>query len=112
MLLAVSIGLDRPERWAVTTAGSGRAAIAQAIRHRPDAVLLDVTMPDLDGPATLRALRAEPTTSSIPVVFLTAAATAADRTRLLGLGAAGVIAKPFEPATLGDQLDEALGWPS
>ena len=64
-------------------------------------------MPDLDGPATLRALRAEPDTASIPIVFMTA--DVADEVRLLGLGAAGVIGKPLDLATLGDQLDEALG---
>ncbi len=107
MLLAVGIGLEQPDRWAVTTTSSGRAAIALAAEHRPDAVLLDVTMPDLDGPATLRALRAEPDTASIPIVFMTA--DVADEVRLLGLGAAGVIGKPLDLATLGDQLDEALG---
>ena len=107
MLLAVGIGLEQPDRWAVTTTGSGRAAIALAAEHRPDAVLLDVTMPDLDGPATLRALRSEPDTASIPIVFMTA--VVADEVRLLGLGAAGVIGKPLDLATLGDQLDEALG---
>jgi CheY-like chemotaxis protein len=108
MLLAVGIGLERPDRWAVTTTGSGRAAIVIAAQHRPDAVLLDVTMPDLDGPDTLRALRADPATASIPVVFMTAAI--ADEVRLRALGAAGVIGKPLDLATLGDQLDEALGW--
>ncbi|MEA2384591.1 MAG: hypothetical protein QOH72_4562 [Solirubrobacteraceae bacterium] len=111
MLLAVSLGLDRPDRWAVTTAGSGRDAIALAATQHPDAILLDVMMPDLDGPATLRALRTDTATSSIPVVFLTADGVD-DRVRLLGLGAAGVIAKPFDLALLGDQLDEVLGWQS
>jgi DNA-binding response OmpR family regulator len=112
MLLAVTIGLDRPERWDVTTADSGRAALALAARQRPDVVLLDVTMPDLDGPDTLRALRADADTSSVPIVFLTADADGADRARLLELGAAGVIAKPFDPSALGDQLDKVLGWSS
>jgi CheY-like chemotaxis protein len=110
MLLAVAMGLDRPDRWAVTTVGSGRDAIALAAADRPDAIVLDVTMPDLDGPDTLRALRAEPTTASIPIVFLTADVAA--RARLLDLGAAGVIAKPFDLTLLGDQLEEVLGWPS
>jgi CheY-like chemotaxis protein len=110
MLLAARLGLDRPDRWDVSTAASGQAALALAAESRPDAILLDVTMPDLDGPATLRALREQVSTQDIPVVFLTAAS--ADRALLLSLGAAGVIAKPFDPAALGDQLGEVLGWPT
>jgi CheY-like chemotaxis protein len=82
--------------------------VAQAKAERPDAILLDVVMPDRDGPATLEALRAEPATASIPVVFLTAVTAADEVARLRQLGAAGVLAKPFDPLRLGAALRAVL----
>jgi two-component system, OmpR family, alkaline phosphatase synthesis response regulator PhoP len=67
-------------------------------------------MPGMDGPATLAALRADPVTSEIPVVFLTAKVQASERSRLEGLGVAGVVAKPFDPMTLAQEISAALGW--
>ena len=77
-----------------------------AVTDRPDAILLDVEMPDLDGAATLRALRNRAETYDVPVVFLTAGEAPA----AAGEGPAGVIAKPFAPAELADRVDEVLGW--
>jgi two-component system, OmpR family, alkaline phosphatase synthesis response regulator PhoP len=108
MLAAVRLGLDRVSGWDVATAASGREGVALAARYRPDAILLDVVMPDLDGPGTLEALRAQTSTSATPVVFLTA--DAGQPGRLVELGAAGVIAKPFQPSALAEQLREMLGW--
>lgn len=96
--------------WDVVDAASGEEAVATARSARPDAVMLDVMMPGMDGPATLAALRADPSTAGIPVVFLTAKVQATERRRLEDLGAAGVIAKPFDPTTLADQVAGALGW--
>jgi CheY-like chemotaxis protein len=109
MLEAARIGLDRPSGWRVMTAASGREGIALAAAARPDAILLDFEMPGLDGPGTLEALGEQEATRDIPVVFLTAAADS-DRVRLTALGAAGLIAKPFEPARLAERLSEVLGW--
>jgi CheY-like chemotaxis protein len=108
MLAAVRLGLGRGSGWDVVTAASGREGVAVAARCRPDAILLDVVMPDLDGPGTLQALRAQPSTCRTPAVFLTA--DAEDPGRFMKLGAAGVIAKPFQPSALAGQLREILGW--
>ena len=70
----------------------------------PDLVLLDVMMPQMDGPTTLGKLRELPGGASIPVVFMTARAQGFEQDRFLSLGATGVIAKPFDPMTLARQL--------
>ncbi|HSD59460.1 MAG TPA: response regulator [Burkholderiales bacterium] len=82
----------------------GGEAPAAAIEFAPDLIVLDVMMPDMDGAATLKALRALPATAAIPVVFMTAKAQPEERASLLGLGALGVIVKPFNPLTLPDEL--------
>jgi CheY-like chemotaxis protein len=94
----------------VLTATSGREGLAVAAAQVPDAILLDVMMPDLDGPSTLALLREQETTREIPVVFLTAKVQAADRRRLESLGAAAVLAKPFDPMTLAGDVGRLLGW--
>jgi CheY-like chemotaxis protein len=109
MLQAARIGLDRLTGWRVSTAASGHEGVTLAASGQPDAILLDVVMPELDGPATLRALDDRDETRTIPVVFLTASDDA-DHARLIELGAVGLIAKPFDPGRLGDQLSEVLGW--
>jgi CheY-like chemotaxis protein len=92
----------------VVEASSGPDGLRRAAEEQPDAVLLDVMMPTTDGPQTLAALRADPATASIPVVFLTAKAMASEVERLKAMGAAGVLTKPFDPLRLPDQLREAL----
>ncbi|MDP8909947.1 MAG: response regulator [Chloroflexota bacterium] len=94
--------------WQVLTAASGRQALALAAAHRPDAILLDVMMPELDGPATVVALRDDPATRNIPVVLLTAKVQAADRQRFSQLAISGVLSKPFDPMALPGQLRDAL----
>ena len=96
--------------WQVLQANGGRAALELARRHHPDAVLLDVMMPEMDGPATLRELRADPATSDIPVVLLTAKAMAGERAELAELAVQGVLAKPFDPMRLHVELARLLGW--
>lgn len=104
--------LEMMAGWDVRTASSGAQGLSMAAADPPDAILLDVMMPEMDGPATLARLRAEPATAGVPVVFLTAKAQAAEQRRLAELGAAGVLAKPFDPSLLADQVSRALGWPS
>jgi two-component system alkaline phosphatase synthesis response regulator PhoP len=94
--------------WEVTPASSGREAIAAARVIRPDVILLDVMMPDLDGPATFRLLQADPESRSIPVILLTAKVQAHDRKQFADLGVLGVIAKPFDPLTLADEIGARL----
>jgi diguanylate cyclase (GGDEF)-like protein len=104
-LVQMSLALARME---TLTASSGADGLAKAARERPDAILLDVMMPFMDGPATLRALRADPRTADIPVLFLTASAMIAEVERLESLGVVGILAKPFDPATLGGRVRAAL----
>ena len=75
---------------------------------RPDAVLLDVMMPGLDGPGTLQALRRLPGYEALPVVFITARAQSEEQLRYLAMGAAGVITKPFNPMTLASDFRARL----
>lgn len=104
------IGLTTLSGWDVLTASSGAEGIAQALRRQPDAILLDVMMPDMDGVATLKVLKADAQTQAIPVIFLTAKSKAADRKKLYEAGAQGVINKPFDPTTLASQISGFLGW--
>jgi two-component system alkaline phosphatase synthesis response regulator PhoP len=104
--LSIEVGTD----WRVLSAASGAEGIEIARTEKPDAILLDVMMPMMDGPATLEQLRNDDETRDIPVVFLTAKARPAERDRLAGLSVSGVLAKPFDPLLLADQLRAALGW--
>lgn len=104
------VTLEMLSGWTVRTARSGMEGIQMASEDPPDAILLDVMMPDMDGPATLLALASSPITREIPVLFLTAKVQAADVRRLRGLGVMGVIAKPFDPLQLSRAVAAALGW--
>ncbi|HXO20926.1 MAG TPA: response regulator [Thermoanaerobaculia bacterium] len=92
----------------VVDAASGQEGVRKAWEERPDAILLDVMMPGEDGPATLAALRADPATAAIPVIFLTAKAMTSEVERLKRLGAAGVVTKPFNPVTLALEIRAIL----
>lgn len=95
----------------VVEAGSGAEGVRTAEAERPDAILLDVMMPGIDGPATLALLRAGESTSKIPVLFLTAKAMPAEIERLKALGAVAVLTKPFDPMTLPAEVKAALERP-
>ena len=105
------LSLSRVGKMEVVDASGGPEGVRKAASERPDAILLDVMMPGLDGPATLAALRSNPATAEIPVVFLTAKAMASEIERLLGLGARGVLTKPFDPMSLPQELKSCLGRP-
>jgi CheY-like chemotaxis protein len=99
------LSLERLGGWTVVTASSGDEAVELAACEAPfTVVLLDVMMPGSDGPATFERLRSGPLDGRTPIVFLTAKVQPADRKRLHELGAAGVIAKPFDPTLLSQQL--------
>jgi two-component system OmpR family response regulator len=91
----------------LTVCSSGREAIEQVGRTRPQMILLDVMMPDMDGPTTLEAIRRLPLVPQPPIIFMTAKVQPQEQQRYLGLGAIEVIAKPFDPVTLADQLHAA-----
>jgi CheY-like chemotaxis protein len=88
---------------------SGAAAIATAEAWNPDVILLDVMMPSMDGPTTLKRLRENPLTAQITVIFITARAQAREIEAFIGLGAKGVITKPFDPMTLAGDVRATLG---
>lgn len=93
----------------VVEAESGDDGIAVATTEKPDAILLDMMMPVLDGPATLAKLRDNPATKDIPVIFLTARAMTSEMDKLKKMGATGILTKPFDPTTLADQVRGILG---
>ena len=88
------------EYFDVLTASNGAEALDLCSRSECDIILLDVMMPDMDGPTTFALMRERPHTAKVPVVFMTARAQTHELDRLINLGAAGVIAKPFDPMTL------------
>jgi len=98
--------------WQVVAANSGAAALDLARSHRPDAVLLDVMMPEMDGPTTFRHLQADDATRDIPVILLTAKVLVGERQLWDELAIHGVIAKPFDPMTLHTEVSRLLGWPA
>lgn len=96
--------------WDVVEAYCGAQAIESAKQHQPDAILLDVMMPAMDGPAMLGKLRATRATSHIPIVLLTAKVQAVHDGSLSHLPVAAILSKPFDPLRLATQVAEALGW--
>ena len=102
------LSLELTENWIVIGANGGAAGALLALSAEPDAILLDVMMPDMDGPSTLRVLQQQRVT--IPVIFLTAKVQPADRQKFMQLGVKGIISKPFDPLTLGSQIREMLAW--
>jgi CheY-like chemotaxis protein len=103
------LSLGRVGGMEVVEATNGADGVRKAEAERPDAILLDVMMPGLDGPATLLMLRAGEATAKIPVIFLTAKAMSSELERLRALGAVAVLTKPFDPMKLPSQLMAALG---
>lgn len=96
--------------WEVLTAGNGTEGLHQAQTQQPDAILLDVSLPEMDGLTIFQKLQDNPFTQSIPVVLLTAKVQPTDRERFAQLGVAGVITKPFDPTQLAAQVTSAVGW--
>ncbi|MEC4984827.1 MAG: response regulator [Oscillatoria sp. PMC 1068.18] len=96
--------------WEVMTAASGNEGLAIAATKQPDAILLDVMMPDIDGITTFKQLQANSATLHIPVILLTAKAKISEKKQLLDLGVAGVITKPFEAISLVQQICSILHW--
>lgn len=96
--------------WDTIAAASGAEGIRQAQASVPDAILLDISMPDLDGFQCYAALKANAQTRSIPIILLTAKALSEDRDRFAQLDIAGVILKPFDPLLLCQQVAILLDW--
>ncbi|MUG96701.1 response regulator [Scytonema sp. UIC 10036] len=106
----IGASLEKIGRWQVLTASSGIDGLKKAETEQPDAILLDVMMPDIDGLALLEKLQSHVVTKKIPVILLTAKVQKVDLERFTKLGVAGVIAKPFDPLTLSYLIANILKW--
>ena len=98
--------LTKLGKFEIVLARSGKEALALVQEHNPDLILLDVMMPEMDGPAVLKELRSNEKTATIPVVFMTAKIQRHEVQAYSQMGASGVISKPFEPSELPGQLRE------
>lgn len=112
LCIVIQACLENLGGWDVLTALSGSEGLLKAQTQKPDAILLDVMMPDMDGLTLFGELQNNPATQEIPVVLLTAKVQTVDLAQFAQLGVAGVIAKPFDPLTLAQQVAETLGWQS
>lgn len=106
----IQISLQVATGWDVLLAASGREGLAKAEASQPDAIILDVVMPDMDGPTTFRQLQANPVLRHIPTILLTAKAKSSEQKQLSDLGVMGVITKPFKAKDLVAQIRKILNW--
>ena len=105
-----ALSLESVAGWQISTADCAAEGIKKAIAEKPDAILMDVMMPAMDGPTTFKQMQLNPQTVGIPVLLLTAKVQGADQRRFAGLGVAAILFKPFDPLTLAWQISEVLGW--
>ena len=104
------VAIRKIAKWDVVSALSGAEGVDKAKTEHPDAILLDISMPEMNGYQVFEQLQTAPETRSIPVVLLTAKALPSDRRRFAAMGVAGVITKPFDPVNVWAQVATALGW--
>ena len=102
------LSLSNVAGWKVFPISSGHLAEETAIKNSPDIVLLDVMMPEIDGPTTFGLLKANPETNSIPIIFMTAKVQAKEIQQYIDLGAIGVIRKPFDPMILHEEIQRLV----
>lgn len=100
----LQVALEVVGQYTVCSCESGAEALAQIEAFQPQLLILDVMMPNMDGPETLRRLRARGGLEHVATVFLTAKAYPHEQERLRGLGVSGVLAKPFDPMTVSEEL--------
>ncbi len=101
------IALENVGGFVVQICSSGQEALDSIVAFAPDLILLDVMMPGMDGPSTLKALRELPQVAEIPAIFMTAKVQTDEVAALKKLGAIEVIAKPFDPMKLAQQIKDA-----
>ncbi|WP_375514419.1 response regulator [uncultured Nostoc sp.] len=106
----VLFGIKMAAGWEVFTASSGFEGIQTAQTQKPDVILLDVMMPDMDGITTFKELQSHSETEQIPVILLTAKAQTAEKRQFNDLGVTGVITKPFNSLNLPEQISRILHW--
>jgi CheY-like chemotaxis protein len=106
----VQASLEEFGEWQTFLAHSGQEGLTVAQAEHPDAILLDVSMPEMDGFETFERLQSNVATQDIPVILLTSKVLARDRKNFADLNIAGVITKPFNPLTIWQQVADLLGW--
>ena len=102
------MGLEMAADWQVITASSGQEGLELAASTQPDVILLDLMMPEWDGKETLKQLKANQKTATIPVILMTAKTQSAIASELTKLDLAGIITKPFRPLQLPAQIAAIL----
>ncbi len=102
--MVAQLALETVGGFTLKVCSSGEEAVLAGPGFKPDLFLLDVMMPGMDGPSTLAALRALPTLKDTPVIFMTAKVQPGEIQQYRDMGALDVIAKPFDPMTLADQV--------
>ena len=95
----------------VSAVSNGRELLEKVAEERPDVILLDWMMPEMDGAEACARLRADPATADLPIIFMTAKSQGFEVERGLALGARGYIIKPFDALTLGEQVRQLLDTP-
>ncbi|MBI4783084.1 MAG: response regulator [Oscillatoriophycideae cyanobacterium NC_groundwater_1537_Pr4_S-0.65um_50_18] len=110
ILEIVALCLQRLGGWEAVTASSGQEALRLVRTERPDAIVLDVMMPEMDGFTFLKYLRADPITQAIPVVLLTGKSHFPNQHLFPQLGIVQTIPKPFEAVELVQEIAKVLGW--
>jgi len=100
--------LSKVGKWQVLMASSGQEALQIGPAFNPDVIILDVMMPGMDGPTTLKLLQENDAISKTPVIFMTAKVQTHEIESYSSLGAAGVIGKPFDPMKLPAEINEIL----
>ncbi|QQE65003.1 response regulator [Leptolyngbya sp. BL0902] len=106
----VTAALEELAGWHIIEADTVQTGLDLAVRAQPDAILLDISMPDRDGFNLFAQLQDQPATQAIPVIVFTSKVLAQDRSRFATLAIAGVITKPFDPLRLGNQIASLLAW--
>jgi CheY-like chemotaxis protein len=106
----IQFSLEAAAGWGVVTAASGSEGLVMAQTELPDAILLDVMMPDIDGVETFRQLQTNPLTQGIPTIFLTAKAKHNELQQFMDLDISGVITKPIKALDLVEQIESILNW--
>ena len=87
---------------------TGEAGFLLALKERPDLIVLDIQLPDINGTEVLQKIRAEARGESIPIIAMTSYAMAGDEERLLADGCNGYIEKPIDPLRVLDQISDIL----
>jgi len=106
----IAVCLESFKGWEVCVVNSGKEGLQIVEALKPDAILLDVMMPDMDGIEVLRNLQNNSAIQDIPVILLTAKVQTSDLEKFAKLDVAGVVAKPFDPLKIADEIAQMLNW--